>query len=50
MTICLLFARALMDPDLPTDLSTHTALQRIHTEGEKAYVALTGKAVPPHQD
>ena len=41
MTLCVLFARALMEPDLPITLSGHNALRRIHTEAEKAFVALT---------
>ena len=43
MALCVLFARALREPDLPITLSGHTALRRIHTEAEKAYEALTDR-------
>ena len=46
MALCVLFARALMEPDLPVTLSGHTALRRIRTEAEEAYKALTDRPLP----
>ena len=45
MTLCLLFARALMAPDLPSTLSGHNALERIRKESTKAYVTLTDRTL-----
>ena len=44
MAVCVLFARALMEPDLPTYIGADRALRRIHKEAKKAYKALTGQA------
>ena len=43
LALCVLFARALMEP-LPCHISAINALQRIHTEAEAAYKTLTAEA------
>ena len=44
MALCVLFARALMEPDLPVYISADRALRRIHKETEKAYTTLTASS------
>ena len=45
LALCLLFSRALMDPDLPSSLSANEALIRIRKQAGKAYVTITGRTL-----